>query len=183
MKGALLGFLLPAGPAAQAGSHDARLLGMGVAVAALLVIVFVATTGGGRALRVLAQVGRTAHRTRSLTPEKIIGYKGPARVEETPDLISHRIVERSEQIRRALAAKPSETEVTMCAMGYSACADDLLFLSQIVDQRAPTSGPIRRFRMRRAVRRATGSLTHARKALPAHTRPGPLGADAQEGRS
>jgi hypothetical protein len=173
LTSALLGVLPPAGPpyvATQAGSHDGRLLGMGVAVAALLMIVFVATMWGGRALRVLVRAGRTAHRTRSLTPEKIVGYKGPARVEVTPGLISHRIVESSEQIRRVLAAEPSETEVAMCAMGYSACANDLLVLRQIVDQRTPTSGPIRRFRMRRAVRRAAGSLARPQGASGAHPR-------------
>jgi len=175
LTGALLEALPRAGPpfeAAQVGSHDGHLLGMGVAVAVLLVIVFMATTGGVRALGALVRTGRTAYRTRTLTPQKIVDYQGPAPVEETPALISRRIVERSEQIRKALAAEPSETEVAMYAMGYCACADDLLVLSQVVDRRTATSGPIRRFTMLRAVRCARASLacTHPQGASGARTR-------------
>jgi hypothetical protein len=69
----------------------------------------------------------------------------------------------------------------MCVIGYSTCVDDLFVLCQLVRDRYPLCGPIRQLRMRVALRRATDSLARTRKALPAHTRAGPLGADAQEG--
>ena len=186
MTGASLDVLLPAalpfasGLPAPAGSPDDRLLGLGLAVSALLVAASVAATRALFALRGLARAWRTAHRRRNLTPQKIVGYEGPARPEETPDLISRRIVERSEQIQRALAAKPSEVEVAMCAIGYSTCVGDLLVLSQLVRDRYPTCGPIRQLRMRVALRHAAGSLVRTRKGLPACARSGPLGADTQE---
>jgi hypothetical protein len=124
---------------------------------------------------------RTAHRRRNLTPQKIVGYEGPARPEETPGLISRRIVERSEQIQRALAAKPSEVEVAMCAIGYATCVHDLFALGQLVKDRAPTCGPICQLKMRVALGRAADSLARTRKALPACTRSWRLGADTQEG--
>jgi hypothetical protein len=175
----LLGALLPfaprvaPGPAAEAISHDGRLLGICVAATVLLVMASVAATGAVRTLGGLVRERRTLHIARNLTPEKIIGYRSPARVEETPGLISRRIVERSEQIRRALAAGPSEIEMAMCAVGYSACADDLLALIQRVGERLPKSDPISRLRMRTAVRRAADSLARTRKAFPPHVRPAP----------
>ena len=185
--GASLGVLFPATPPfasglpAQAGFPDGRLLGLGFAVAALLVVASLAAAPARYALWDLVRALRTAHRRRNLTPQKIVGYEGPARPEETPGLISRRIVERSEQIQRALAAKPSEVEVTMYAIGYSTCVRDLIALTQLVKDRAPTCGPIRKLKMRVALRRAADSLARTRKALPACTRSGHLGADTQEG--
>jgi hypothetical protein len=185
LTGAPLGVLLPAalpfasGPPAQAGSADGRLLGLGVAAAGLLVVASVGATQACLILKGLVRTWRTAHRRRNLTPQKIVGYKGPARPEETPDVISRTIVERSEQIQRALAAKPSEVEVAMCAIGYSTCVGDLFVLSQLVRDRYPTCGPIHQLRMRVALRRAADSLARTRKALPTHARAGPLGADTQ----
>jgi hypothetical protein len=57
--------------------------------------------------------------------------QGTARAEDTPELLSRRIIERSEQIQCALSAGSSEIEIAMCAMGYSACADDLLALIEL----------------------------------------------------
>jgi hypothetical protein len=187
LTGTSLGVLFPATPPfasglpAQAGFPDGRMLGLGFAVAALLVIASLAAARARSSLRDLVRAWRTAHRRRNLTPQKIVGYEGPARPEETPDLISRRIVERSEQIRRALAAKPSEVEVTMCAIGYSACVHDLLALSRLVKVRSSTCGPIRQLRMRVALGRAADSLARTRKALPACARSEALGADTQEG--
>ena len=187
MTGASLGVLFPAalpfasGLPAQAGSPDGRLLCLGFAVAALLAIASVAATRARFALRGLVRAWRTAHLRRNLTPQKIVGYEGPARPEETPGLISRRIVERSEQIQTALAAKPSEVEVAMCAIGYYTCVHDLFALSRLVKDRSPRCGPIRQLRMRVALSRAADSLAHIRKALPACMRSGHLGADTQEG--
>ncbi len=185
--GGSLGVLLPAalpfasGLPAQTGAPDGRPLGLGFAVAALLLIASMAITRARLALSRLRRAWRSAHRRRNLTPQKIVGYEGPARPGETPDLISRRIVERSEQIHKALAAKPSEVEVAMCAIGYSTCVQDLFVLAQLVKNRAPTCGPIRQLRMRVAIRRAADSLSRTRKALPACARSGRLGADTQEG--
>ena len=182
MTAMLLGILLPlaSSPAAEAGSHEGRLLGICVAATALLVIVSVALKRALPALLALVPERRILHRARNLTPERIVSYKNPARVEETPVLISRRIVERSVQIRRALAAGPSEIEISMCAMGYSACADDLLALIRLVCDRFPKSNPICQLRMHTAVRRATDSLAHTRKAFPPHVRPAAPAAGSEE---
>ena len=182
MTAMVLGVLLPlaSNPAAEAGSHDGRLLGICVAATALLVIASVALKRALPALLALVPERRILHWARNLTPERIVSYKYPARVEETPVLISRRIVERSVQIRRALADEPSEIEISMCAMGYSACADDLLALIQLVSDRFPKSNPICQLRMRTAVRRATDSLARTRKTFPPHVRPGAPAAGSEE---
>jgi hypothetical protein len=158
---------------AEAGSQDVRLLGICAAATALRAVATTASMAAARALAVLAQRRRIALRALDLTPEKVVGYKSPDRIEDTPGLLCTRIVERSEQIRRVLVAGPSEIELTMCAMGYSACTDDLLVLLRLVSERAPRSDPIRRHMMHAAARRAAQSLACTRKAFLAFARAGP----------
>jgi hypothetical protein len=155
------------------GTHDTRLLGLCVVVAALLIVASAAATEAAPVLAAFLRERRVLHRARNLTPEQIVGYKGSARGGDTPELISRRIVERSEQIRRALGTGPSEIEITMCAIGYSACADDLLALIQLVSELFPRCGPVCRLRMRTAVRRSADSLARTRRAFPPYARAGP----------
>lgn len=165
----------------HAGPHDALLLYLCVAMAVLLVVAFVAATGALRLLAALARERRTLYRARKLTPEKVVGYKRPAHTEEDPNLMSRRIVERSEQIRRSLRAGPSEVEIAMCTLGYSACADDLLTLIELANKMPPECGPIGRLRMRAAVRLATNSLANTRKAFRQYARATPSAGARQNG--
>jgi hypothetical protein len=160
-------------PSEHAGSHDARLLGLCVAVGVVLVVASVVAMKTSQVLSARKRGRSALHRARNLTPEKIVACKGPARAEDTPELLSRRIIERSKQIQCALSAGPSEIEIAMCAMGYSACADDLLALIELVGERFPKSGPVRRLRMRATVRRATDSLALTRRAFPPRARAGP----------
>ena len=160
-------------PSEHAGSHDALLLGLCVAVVVVLVVASVVAMRTSEVLSARKRGRSALHRARNLTPEKIVAYKGPARAEETPELLSRRIIERSAQIQCALSAEASEIEIAMCAMGYSACADDLLALIELASEQFPKSGPVHRLRMLAAVRRATDSLALTRRAFPPHARAGP----------
>jgi hypothetical protein len=160
-------------PSEHAGLHDARLLGLCVAVVVVLVVASVVAMRTSQVPSAQRRGGSVLHRAHNLTPEKIVAYKGPARAEDTPELLSRRIIERSEQIQRALSTRCSEIEIAMCAMGYSACADDLLALIELTAELFPESGPIRRLRMCAAVRRATSSLALTRRAFPPHAHAGP----------
>ena len=160
-------------PSEHAGSHDALLLGLCVAVVVVLVVASVVAMRTSEVLSARKRGRSALHRARNLTPEKILAYKGPVRAEDTPELLSRRIIERSAQIQCALSAEASEIEIAMCAMGYSACADDLLALIELASEQFPKSGPVHRLRMLAAVRRATDSLALTRMAFPPRTRAGP----------
>ena len=119
----------------------------------------------------------TAYRTRRLSPEAIAGYKrsqGPAN--DSPEELSRSIVERADEIRRALAESPSEIRVEMCALGYRACANDMITLTHLTNEELPYAGFFRRMKLRRSRKRATDALAAAREALP----PGALRATRQE---
>jgi len=165
--------VVPLVPSEHAGSHDVHLLALCVAVGVVLVVVSVVAMRASQVLSARKRGRSALHRARSLTPEKIVAYKGPAQAEDTPELLSRRIIERAEQIQWALSAGSSEIEIAMCAMGYSACADDLLTLIELAGEQFPKSGPVRRLRMIAAVRRARDSLALTRRAFPPRTRAGP----------
>jgi len=169
--------VVPLVPSEHAGSHEARMLGLCLAVGVVLVVAsLVATRVVTKTSQVLSarKRGRSAlHRAHNLTPEKIVAYKGPARAADAPELLSRQIIERSEQIQWALSTGSSEIEIAMCAMGYSACADDLLALIELAGEQFPKSGPVRRLKMLAAVRRATDSLALTRRAFPPRARAGP----------
>jgi len=84
----------------------------------------------------------------------------------TPEALSRSIVERAEEIRRAMQDSPSEVRVEMCALGYRACANDMLTLTHIVNEELHSAGPLKRRRLRRHRRRAAESISAAREALP-----------------
>ena len=165
--------VVPLVPSEHAGSHDALLLSLCVAVGVVLVVASVVAISTSHVLSAWRRGGSALHRAHNLTPEKIVAYKGPARAADTPELLSCQIIERSEQIQWALSTGSSEIEIAMCAMGYSACADDLLALIELAGEQFPKSGPVRRLRILAAVRRATDSLALTRRAFPPRARAGP----------
>jgi len=119
----------------------------------------------------------TAFRTRRLSPEAIASYVRSQRpAENSPEELSRSIVERAEEICRALAESPSEIRVEMCALGYRACANDMITLTHLTNEELPYAGFLRRIRLRRSLKRATDALAAARAALP----PGALRTTRQE---
>lgn len=109
-----------------------------------------------------------SYRIRRLSPEDIIGRR--ARAEEPGEIgpaeLSRSIVERAEEIRRTLLESPSEVQVEMCALGYRACVNDMITLTNLINEGYRSAGPIKRLKLRRCRRRATDSLSGAREALP-----------------
>ena len=124
------------------------------------------------------RMGSLAYRIRRISPEDIIGRRTRAeeRLETDPEQLTRSIVERAEEIRRTLLESPSEVQVEMCALGYRACVNDMITLTNLINDESRSAGPIRRLRLRRWRRRATDALSDARKALP----PSALRATRQE---
>ena len=122
-------------------------------------------------------LGSTAFRTRQLSPEAIASYRTSQRpAKNSPEELSRSIVERAEEISRALAESPSEIRVEMCALGYRACANDMITLTHLTNEELPYAGFLRRMKLRRSRKRATDALAAARAALP----PGALRTTRQE---
>ncbi len=105
------------------------------------------------------------YQARTITPESIIKFGG-SKEAVSPERLAKQIVESSNQIRRALLEKPSGLEVEMCALGYRTCAEDMITLVRLVDEELEKSGPIRRMRLKTALRRASNSLSKACEAFP-----------------
>ena len=115
--------------------------------------------------------------TRRLSPEAITGYRPRRPSTDTPEGLSRSIVERAEEIRRALEESPSdEVRVDMCALGYRACANDMITLTHLTNEALPNASFLRRMKLRRSRRKAIDALAEARRALP----PGALRAAPQE---
>ena len=150
------------------------LLAPGVPVLPLVPIVGLTLIGALLARRWL----QSAHyRLRQLSPEAITGYRPRRPATDTPEGLSCSIVERAEEIRRALEEDPpDEVRVEMCALGYRACANDMITLTHLTNETLPNASLLQRVRLRRARRKAIDALTGARKALP----PGALRAAPQE---
>ena len=116
------------------------------------------------------------YRARRLSPEAIVAHQTRESETETPEELSHRIVERADEIHRTLLESPSEVQVEMCALGYRACVNDMITLTHLINEESKSAGPVKRLRLRSARRRATDSLSLAREAMP----PGALRATRQE---
>ena len=116
------------------------------------------------------------YRARRLSPEAIVAYQTRESETETPEELSHRIVERADEIHRTLLESPSEVQVEMCALGSRACVNDMITLTHLINEESKSAGPVKRLRLRSARRRATDSLSLAREAMP----PGALRATRQE---
>jgi hypothetical protein len=111
-------------------------------------------------------LGSPAYRARRLSPEAIATHQAPEDRDDTPEELSHRIVERADEIHRTLLESPSEIQVEMCALGYRACVNDMITLTHLINEETKSAGPIKRLKLRMARRRATDSLSRAREAMP-----------------
>jgi ABC-type multidrug transport system fused ATPase/permease subunit len=114
---------------------------------------------------------------RRLSPEAIANYRSRVSHMDSPEALSRAIVERAEEIQKSLEESPSdEVRVEMCALGYRACANDMITLTHMTNEALPHASFIKRFRLRRSRKKAIDSLSEARKALP----PGALRTAPQE---
>jgi hypothetical protein len=121
-------------------------------------------------------MGSPGYWARRLSPEAIVEHRTREIEANTPEELSRRIVERADEIHRTLLESPSEVQVEMCTLGYRACINDMITMTHLINEESKTAGPIRRLRLHAARRRATGSLSMAREAMP----PGALRATRQE---
>ena len=112
---------------------------------------------------------RLGHRARTVSPESIISYEHSGDAME-PESLSRQIVERSYQIYRTLQSRPSDVEAQMCALGYRACADDMITLCRLVDKELLDAGPVRQLRLKMLRNRTAYALSRARTALPRELR-------------
>jgi hypothetical protein len=120
--------------------------------------------------------GSAAYRMRRITPEAITGSRSRHRAADSPEDLSRSIVERATEIRRTLAGSPSEIRIEMCTLGYRACVNDMITLTHLANQELPNTNFFKRFKLRRARKKATDALAEAREALP----PGALRTTRQE---
>jgi hypothetical protein len=111
-------------------------------------------------------LGSLTYRMRRLSPEAIASYRSRRPATDTPEDLSRSIVERATEIRRTLAESPSEIRVEMCTLGYRACVNDMITLTHLANEELPTTGIVRRIKLRRARKKATDALAEAREALP-----------------
>ena len=112
-----------------------------------------------------------------LSPEAIAGYRARVSHTDSPETLSRAIVERAEEIQRSLEESPAdEVRVEMCALGYRACANDMITLTHLTNEAIPSASFMKRFRLRRSRKKAIDALSEARKALP----PGALRTAPQE---
>ena len=121
--------------------------------------------------------GSVAYRIRRLTPEAITASRSRRPAADSPEDLSRSIVERATEIRRTLlAGSPSEIRIEMCTLGYRACVNDMITLTHLANQELSNTNFLRRFKLRRARKKATDALAEAKEALP----PGALRATRQE---
>ena len=146
--------------------------GSGVAwnawIVGALTIAFADVPGIAFALVILAaslQRARLHFRVRRLSPEKIVAYEGPEGPPSPGQLCWH-IVERSHQIHETLRRHPSEAQVEACILGHAACMHDLTSLIELIADRLPKSGPLRRRKLGLVRWAATRSIHRAGEAFP-----------------
>jgi hypothetical protein len=121
--------------------------------------------------------GASAYGIHRLSPQAIAGYRARDPATNSPEELSRAIVERAEEIQHALEESPSdEVRVEMCALGYRACANDMITLTHLTNEALPDASFLRRLRLRRSRKKAIDALSDARKALP----PGALRTAPQE---
>jgi hypothetical protein len=123
------------------------------------------------------RLGGPVRGLRRLSPEAIAGYRSRVSFTDSPEALSRAIVERAEEIQRAIEESPAdEVRVEMCALGYRACANDMITLTHLTNEALPNASFLKRFKLRRSRKKAIDALSKARKALP----PGALRAAPQE---
>ena len=112
-----------------------------------------------------------------LSPQAIAGYRARDPATNSPEALSRAIVERAEEIQHALEESPSdEVRIEMCALGYRACANDMITLTHLTNEALPDASFLRRVKLRRSRKKAIDALSEARRALP----PGALRTAPQE---
>jgi hypothetical protein len=112
-----------------------------------------------------------------LSPQAIAGHRARDPATNSPEALSRAIVERAEEIQHALEEWPSdEVRVEMCALGYRACANDMITLTHLINEALPNASFLRRVKLRRSRKKAIDALSEARRALP----PGALRTAPQE---
>jgi hypothetical protein len=122
-------------------------------------------------------LGGRAHGIHRLSPQAIADYRASERATNSPTALSRAIVERAEEIQNALEESSSdEVRVEMCALGYRACANDMITLTHLTNEALTEASFPRRVMLRRSRKKAIDALSEARKALP----PGALRAAPQE---
>jgi hypothetical protein len=123
------------------------------------------------------RLGGPAYGIRRLSPQAIAGYRARDPYTNSPEALSYAIVERAREIQHALEESPSdEVRVEMCALGYRACANDMITLTHLTNEALPDASFLKRVRLRRSRKKAIDALSEARKALP----PGALRTAPQE---
>ena len=123
------------------------------------------------------RLGGPAYGIRRLSPQAIAGYRAHDTVTNSPEALSRAIVERAKEIQHALEESPSdEVRVEMCALGYRACANDMITLTHLTNEALPDAAFLRRVKLRRSRKKAINALSEARRALP----PGALRTAPQE---
>ena len=121
--------------------------------------------------------GGPAYGIHRLSPQAIAGYRARDPATNSPEELSRAIVERAEEIQHALEESPSdEVRVEMCALGYRACANDMITLTHLTNEALPDASFFRRVKLRRSRKKAIDALSEARRALP----PGALRTAPQE---
>jgi hypothetical protein len=129
------------------------------------------------ALILRRRLGGPAYGIRRLSPQAIAGYRARDPYTNSPEALSRAIVERAKEIQHALEESPSdEVRVEMCALGYRACANDMITLTHLTNETLPDAYFFKRIRLRRSRKKAIDALSEARKALP----PGALRTAPQE---
>jgi hypothetical protein len=121
--------------------------------------------------------GGPAYGVHRLSPQAIAGFRARETAAQSPEALSRAIVERAEEIQHALEESPSdEVRVEMCALGYRACANDMITLTHLTNEALPDASFFRRVKLRRSRKKAIDALSEARRALP----PGALRTAPQE---
>lgn len=133
-----------------------------------LVMALVNVAGTVSAMDTLLRTKSRSYRALRLSPEKIASWE-TSEEPVTPEILSRRIVERSEQIRKTLVNTDLEIEVEMCILGYRSCTADMLLLLGLLEKELPRAHPLQRWRLKVARRKATTSLSKIRKVLPPET--------------
>ena len=147
-------------------ASDAPVLALAPVVPLTLVVALLARWG----------LRSESYRMPRISPVVIAGYRYRRPATDSPEELSHSIVERATEIRRTLAEEYSEIRVEMCTLGYRACVNDMITLTHLANEELPNAGLFRRMKLRRARKKATDALVEAREALP----PGALRATRQE---
>ena len=152
---------------ALASLADVRLWYLAPIIALTVVVAFI--------LR--RRFGGPAYGVHRLSPQAIAGYRARQTAANSPEALSRAIVERAEEIQHALEESPSdEVRVEMCALGYRACANDMITLTHLTNQALSEASFLRRVKLRRSRKKAIDALSEARRALP----PGALRTAPQE---